>query len=255
MPKLGDKSQMLTHKTGHFGFSAVKMDDLESSEYTLVCIVCDRSGSTNGFQNDMEAVLKEVLAACELSPRKHNLLVRVLSFDDRLEEIHGYKLLPMIQPSDYDGALRARGGTALYDATIDGVESLIAFGSQLIEEDYTVNGLLVVLTDGDENNSTLSVPGPGGLPDPKNVREAFSKVLRKECLESLLSILVGVNIQDSHMKDCLDRYHSDAGFTQFVPLADANKKTLAKLAAFVSKSISSQSQHLGTGGPSKPVTF
>jgi hypothetical protein len=38
-------------------------------------------------------------------------------------------------------------------------------------------------------------------------------------------------------------------------LKDASAKSLARLAAFISKSVSSQSQSLGSGGPSQAQTF
>ena len=255
MPKLGNASQMLTNNTGHFGFSHVEMDTLDSSQYTLVDIECDRSGSTDGFQADMEAVLKAVIAACEdkKNPYRDNLLARVSAFDHEIKEVHGFDHVTSINPDIYDGCLAPRGSTALIDATINGIEALVKFGKDLIKKDYTVNGILVVITDGEENCSTLAVPGPGGLPDPKNVKAAFGRVMHEECMESMLSILVGVNCKSC--KAYLDRYHKEAGFTQFVPLEDASKETLMKLAKFISKSISSQSSHLGSKGPSQPVTF
>ena len=48
---------------------------------------------------------------------------------------------------------------------------------------------------------------------------------------------------------------TNCGFTQYVAIADANATTIAKLGDFVSRSISSQSQALGTGGPSQSLTF
>lgn len=47
----------------------------------------------------------------------------------------------------------------------------------------------------------------------------------------------------------------DAGFTQYVEVDNATDAKLAKLADFVSRSVSSQSQALGSGGPSKALTF
>jgi hypothetical protein len=57
------------------------------------------------------------------------------------------------------------------------------------------------------------------------------------------------------MKAYLDNFKRQAGFTQMVALDDANDKTLAKLAAFVSKSISAQSAALGTGGTSQSLSI
>jgi len=46
-----------------------------------------------------------------------------------------------------------------------------------------------------------------------------------------------------------------AHLTQYVDAGDATPKKLAKLAQFVSQSIASQSQSLGTGAASQPLTF
>jgi hypothetical protein len=50
-------------------------------------------------------------------------------------------------------------------------------------------------------------------------------------------------------------FHQEAGFTQYVELDNADTKTLARLAEIVSRSISAQSQALGTGGASQPLVF
>lgn len=46
-----------------------------------------------------------------------------------------------------------------------------------------------------------------------------------------------------------------AGFTQYVYAGNCSPQTLAKIGQFVSKSASSQSKALGTGGPSQALTF
>ena len=47
----------------------------------------------------------------------------------------------------------------------------------------------------------------------------------------------------------------EAGLSQFVDAGDATPQRLAKLAQFVSQSISLQSRALGSGAPSQPLTF
>ena len=78
---------------------------------------------------------------------------------------------------------------------------------------------------------------------------------KSEALESILSILVGVNVNDPSVSQWLKALHQNAGFTQYVELGDAKAATLAKLADFISRSISAQSQALGTGGPSQSLSF
>ena len=50
-------------------------------------------------------------------------------------------------------------------------------------------------------------------------------------------------------------FKHEAGFQQFVSIKKATEKELAKLGGFISKSISSQSQALGSGGVSQSLTF
>ena len=76
-----------------------------------------------------------------------------------------------------------------------------------------------------------------------------------ESLESLVSILVGVNVQDPTLSQLLMELYRDAGFTQYVELADASPEALARLAGFVARSILSQSVALGSGGPSRSLVF
>jgi len=89
----------------------------------------------------------------------------------------------------------------------------------------------------------------------KKVKEAFSKAVNSEALESIVSILIGVNVQDREVGRYLQKFQMEAGFTEYVELHRADAKTLARLAEFVSQSISAQSQALGTGGSSHSLVF
>jgi len=243
MPQLGNMQQQ---QAGNFRFSGTRIEDLGATEYTLVTVVIDRSGSTAGFQADMEKALKEIVDACQKSPRADNLMLRLVTFDDQEEEKHGFRLLQDVKKADYDGILPPGGLTALYDAAANGIEVTNAYGRKLLEQDFSVNGIVFVITDGADNKSTYT---------PTKVKEALEKAVSGENLESLVSILIGVNVQDSGLKQLLEDFKNAAGFTQFVALNDASKNTLAKLAQFVSKSISSQSQALGSGGASQSINF
>jgi uncharacterized protein YegL len=101
---------------------------------------------------------------------------------------------------------------------------------------------LFVITDGMDNASKLPA---------KKVKEALNGAVTSEALESVVSILMGVNVQDAEASRYLRQFHAEAGSTQYVELDKADTKTLARLAEFVSQSISAQSQALGTGGASR----
>jgi len=247
MPRLNDDTlEVLKVKGTNFQYSAARLETLGATEYTLVTIITDVSGSVAGFKDDLEKCLKEITMACSKSPRADNLLLRLLTFNSRVDEVHGYKLLMNCNPDDYNGVLRCGGNTALYDASYNGIEAALAYGKTLTDNDFAVNAIIFVMTDGDDNDSTYLA---------KHVKESLDKAMKNESLESLVSILIGVNVKDPHMLQYLEDFKKEAGFTQFVAIDEATKNKLAKLAEFVSKSISSQSQSLGSGGPSKPISL
>lgn len=250
MPKFNDDNlEQHNQGTGHYGFSAVKIEDLEASEYTLVTIVLDESGSTSSFKNEMEACIKEIVKACRQSARADFLLLRVVAFGTRMSEIHGFLPLEQCNPDNYNGCYGTNGNgasTALYDSAENAIKSSTVYAEQLSDQDFDVNGIVFVITDGDDNESSST---------ENEVRVALQSCITSEKMESLVSVLIGVNVQSPHLAQYLDNFHKNAGFTQYVKLEDAEANTLAKLADFVSRSISSQSQALGSGGPSQSLTF
>lgn len=229
-----------------FHFSGTNISNLGASEYTLVGIACDRSSSVAGFATEIEGCLKTSLEGCQKSPRVDNLLVRLLAFNQDVREEHGFRPLADCHLAKYDGFLKPGGTTALYDASIDLVDSLATYGKSLIDQDYTVNGLVVVLTDGVDVGSTFKA---------HHVKEALQRALKSEALESLVSILIGINVQDPEVSKFLAKFKDEASFGQYIEAKDASPKTFAKIAGFISKSVSSQSQAVGSKAPSQPITF
>ena len=247
MPILNDTQlDHIALPNSHYGYSATRLEELGATEYTIATIVADVSGSTSAFTFDMEAAITRIVQACKFSPRADNLLLRLIAFDDSLNEIHGFKLLENCHLADYGGCLRSGGSTALYDATENAVASTTNYAQKLAAGDFSANAILFVITDGMDNVSKSSA---------KRVKTAFAEAIRSEALESIVSVLIGVNVNEIQVSRYLRDFHIEAGFTQYVELDNADAKTLARLAEFVSKSISAQSQALGTGGASKPLIF
>ena len=248
MPRLNN-GDMDSHAlpTGSYGYSAARLEDLGAAEYTLVSLVVDVSASVSEFKPEMEDCIKEVINACRLSPRADNLMLRLVTFNSQMEEIHGFKLLEECNPDDYNNVLKPRGVTALFDASENAISASSAYGKDLTDNDFAVNGIVIILTDGGDNDSSLPA---------NSVGKALSEITRKETMESMVSILVGVGTKRyPEVSKLLDDFQKEANFTQFVELENASSNTLAKLAEFVSKSISAQSQSLGTGGPSTPLSL
>lgn len=230
-----------------YKFSATKIGALGATEYTLVTIVTDSSGSVSGFAQQLELCLKTIFKACDKSPRRDNLLIRVVQFNDTLNEIHGFKLLGSIKESDYDNALNIGGSTALFDACDEAIKATATYGKQLTGQDFLCNAIVVVVTDGENNRGSIMTPAP--------VKKAIEAARRAESLESLITILVGVTNDDVNLNAYLTEVKNDGGFDSYVSIGTATPGRIAKLAQFISQSISSTSSALGTGQASKPVNF
>lgn len=246
MPVFTDNMDTHTLQGSNYGFSAKRIDDLGATEYTLVGLACDGSSSVTAFRLEMEKCVKEIIKACARSPRADNLMSRFLLFNNRLHEVHGFKPLSECNQDEYTDSVQTGGTTALFDAACNVVDSVRQYGADLMKNDFDVNGIIFVITDGDDNASAATAV---------ELRKTLERAVQSEALESIVSILIGVNVQDPQLSTKLHQIAQTAGFTQYVELGDAQASTLARLADFVSRSISSQSQALGTGGPSQSLNF
>lgn len=244
MPILRDEDmEMHPIQGAYFTFSAIRITRLGATDQTLAVIAVDTSGSTISFRRQMEAAMKSIIESCRRSPRADSMLVRAVKFDTAVEEIHGFKPLVEIAPTSYDHALGNDGGmTALYDAAYTAIESSRQFGATLVANEFATNAVVFVITDGCNNSGTMTA---------SMVRQALGNAVASEDLESIRSVFIGIGPDQATLK----RVSDDCGFDQYVEVATADPNTLAKLAQFVSQSMTSQSQALGTGGPSKQITF
>lgn len=228
-----------------YKFSATKVDALGAAEYTLATVVLDVSGSVASYRQQLEQMVKTIFIAMKKSPRADNLMFRVVLFDDYIKEFHGFKLLSGIQESDYNGCINIGGSTALFEAMDEAIQATTAYGKQLTSQDFTVNGITVVVTDGGNNAGTIM--------DPKIVKTSKENAQKTEALESNLTILVGVTNDDTNLDHYLQNVKDNAGIDSYISIGTATPGKIAKLAQFISQSISSQSSSLGTGKPSQPL--
>lgn len=252
MPRLGTDSSMDVNKLAGvqgFSFSAVRTEHLGATEYTIVTIAVDESGSVYGFEKELLDSLIAAVEACKKSPRSDNLLLRVVKFSTSLNEgvleVHGFKPLTEIDPVQDYQSLNPGGGTPLYDATFASVAATVSYAEKLTEDDFLVNGIVFLITDGMECTYR-------SIANPSMIKKEILKSIRGESIESLLTVLIGINAMDySHE---LQKFQSEAGIDKYIDAGEATKGKLAKLADFVAQSVSSQSQALGTGGPSQNIS-
>lgn len=243
MPDLNqDLEQLVTGS--NYRFSATKIDALGAMAYTLVTIVMDASSSVQDFAAPLEQMLKTILKSCDSSDRREFLMIRLVQFSDILRELHGFKLLGAIKPDDYSGILSIGGMTALYDAMDEAIQATSTYGQQLIAKDFICNGIIFYVTDGENNRGGNRI----------HVKSSLMAARKAENLESLTTILVGVTNDDKNLNQYLQEVKDDCGVDQYISIGTASPGKLAKLAQFVSQSISSTSKAVGTGNASQPIT-
>ena len=234
---------------GTYNYAATDVNNLEATEYTLVTVVVDESSSVSGFKVDLEDMIKKIIESCKEDPRAENLMMRLVAFNDRVREIHGFKILSECDPSDYDNAVHPSGMTALYDSTQNALLATFDYADALVNNDFEVNAVNFILTDGGENSSN-------NVRNASEIATIIEDVRRKETLESVLNILIGVGAKSHQgVSDDLKEFNTDGKMDQYIETEDATPQTLAKLANFISKSISSQSRALNSGGASQLLKF
>lgn len=246
MPLLDDNMEQHTIGAGGYGFTGQRIDSLTAPQYTLVTIFIDVTGSVLGFEQELKDMLKTSIDSCKKSPYSENILVRVVFFSTKyhsgLFEVHGFKKLSEIDIADYP-EIDPGGWTPLYDAVYSALGSSLVYGQQLYDADFGVNAIAFVITDGYDNASAAT---------PKMIKEQMQKAVSGETVESMVSVLIGVNAKD-YLRE-LQAFQADAGLTNFIDAGDATPAALAKIADFISQSVSSTSQAAGTGGPSQSIS-
>lgn len=234
---------LLQGQVNGFAFSAVRTETLGATEYTLVTLVLDKTGSVLDFADELFKVKKTVVEACRKSARADFLLLRVVEFNSSFDEVHGFKPLADIDVNGYDVPV-CQGLTALRDAVFSAVSATNAYAKMLADQEYLTNSAIFIATDGDDNTSRMSV---------SDIQRELKAAVSGEVLESTRTVLIAVNARVHSAK--LQAFQQEAGIDQYVDIGDATPQKLAKLSDFVSRSISAQSQSLGTGGPSQALVF
>ncbi len=227
-------------------FSATRIDNLGATEYTLVTVAVDVTGSTENFARELRDMLIAAVEACKKSPRSDYLLLRVIlfstSFAKGVREVHGFRLLADINPQADYPQFDPDGRTPLFDAVYSAVGAMVEYGGELMSNDFLANGIVFIITDGADNESVAT---------PGMIRAQISRMTQEEKLESLVTVLIGINAAQYHSE--LEAFRQEAGLNQYINTGQVTPGRLAKLAAFVSQSVGSQSQAIGTGGPSTQI--
>jgi len=240
MPKLNQGDTTIPG-SGSFTFSYVAPEHLQELSYTVVTIALDVSTSVDSYSNELLSCIQNIIRTCRRSPKAENILIRVVYFSSSLKEAHGFKLLKDIN-EDSDYTIDCSGITALYNTFFENINAAVNYSNILVQQDFDVNIVNFVVTDGGDNASTV---------EPSDIKDLIETVNKSEEFDSVTNVLVGIGTDNPSLEQTLRNFQQAAGISQFVPIGNATPADLAKLGIILSKSISIVSQSLGTG--QKPV--
>lgn len=251
---LDDEEVIQVPGAGTFTFSGKKIDKLGALQYTVVTIAVDVSGSVSAFADELLECVKNIVQACQKNQRAEFIVIRLITFGSTINEIHGFRELADINLDDYEEFVPA-GMTLLFDGSYDAIGSVCEYARMMSAKDYDVNGAVYIITDGDENPPS----GYRTIASPNMMKQLVDKAIQGEEIESLITVLVGLHDPHStwasNIQDYLSKFQADANFTKFIDVGDASPENLAKLADWVSDSVSSQSSKVGSNQPSQVLDF
>ena len=240
-----DSAQVGGSTSSGYGFTHANPDTLQGVCYTIVGVAIDISGSTAGFSGDLLKLQKTVVEALQKGPAQDSILIRQVKFNHDLKEIHGFVPVLGIDASQYP-YLNSSGGTALYDASVEGMETVNAYAKVLDEASFTVNAIQFILTDGLDYGSRKKA---------KDMAAAKAKVQADEHVTGITTILLGINVTSSEVEQALTKFKAEGNFDHYFSVTDATPASLAKVANLVVSTSVSASQSITTGGAVASVTF
>lgn len=160
------------------------IDEVDSEEVTLVAVLVDASDSMHMYQGEVIRSYNELfLEPLKKAKTADSILVSAWSFSadgdkqNNVRLIHGYTPVPQC-PKLSAANYQIGGMTPLNDAVMNAVTGLISYGQTLRDNGTRTKSIVVVLSDGQENASSVT---------KKSVKTLTADVLKSE--EFVLSLV------------------------------------------------------------------
>lgn len=140
--------------------------------------VLDMTGSMSGFCRDVIEAYNNMLTALKGSKQAEQILMSSWTFNTLSYLVHGYTPLEFVPLLD-ENIYHPEDQTALYDAVLDAITGVVAYGQDLRNQGARTKITVVVFTDGADNASKHTA---------KKVRKVVEELL---ALEMYTFALVG----------------------------------------------------------------
>jgi len=211
------------------GTQGASYETLGGDKAFLFVPVLDMTGSMSHFRQDVIEAYNNMLAALKGSKQADSILMSSWTFNVRSYLLHGYTPLEFVPLLD-EYTYRPDDQTALYDAVLDAITGVVAYGQTLRNQGARIRITLVVFTDGHDNASRNSA---------SRVRRVVEDLLAMEMYTFALVAFGG---------SFANQVAQDIGFPNVFE-ADADASSIRRTLELVSNSVIRASQTIITVTP------
>jgi len=159
--------------TNIMGCLGAGVDDLSTDDVTLCGVVLDMSGSMTDVRKVVIEAFNSMMQSMKDSKQEESILVSAWIFDDQPELLFGYTPVARVQELT-EKEYFPRGSTALYDAQLNALTGLVAYGQQLRDRGIRTKSIVVVLSDGADNRSQTRDSKVKKVADDLTARETYA---------------------------------------------------------------------------------
>jgi uncharacterized protein YegL len=205
----------------NLNFNNFDPNDIQVEETINAVFVVDVSPSISTYAKDLNHAFNDFTQTMQKSHVAEQLMVSIVTFNEKVEVVSGFQPIKQIPTMTFKPS---GGGTALYQATAQGLKIAIDYRTNLEASGVTAKTLVFVITDGEDNSSNVSA---------KQVKDKIADILSQEQNAfSFTTILFGVGSATS-----FEQAQKDMGI-QHIAKVGTSGAEIRKMIAFISQSIS-----------------
>lgn len=197
-------------------------NDIQVDETINAVFVVDISPSIGSYAAHLNNAFADFIQTMQKSHLADQLFVSVIEFHEKVKIRTGFQPVAQVPKITFTPS---GSGTALYDATLKGLEQALEYRKNLEASGVNTKTLLFVITDGGDNSSK----------NPANtIKNQIQKILSDErSVFSFTSILFGVG-----SASVFEKAQKDMGIQHLAKVGTSGEE-IKKMIGFISQSISS----------------
>lgn len=155
------------------GAGGTPIGQLLEDDVTVVTMIVDKSSSMSPHRQAVIEGFNQMLRAIKGSKLEDSVIMSLWFFNQRSELVFDNR--PVADVPDLDSnAYVPSGTTALFDTTLSGMTGNLAYVSDLRQNGVSARGIVVVISDGEDNESTASAAKVKTVAEDMLAQEIFT---------------------------------------------------------------------------------